>query len=304
MKAIDATSWTSNAHIRFSFVYRSIGDFGPGVKEEGSGTGEILVSPEALRSIRIHAPDKAGAGAHVETLVQPGRRVLWVKGSRVQYTESKAVIESAAGFDRGLNFMGWFLDGAFTDQIYHPLTFEVAIANGRVDPNIRDEKIGDMNCRVVSVLGDGWVLQVWIVPERDHNFARYRFVSKETAGSTRKAFRVDVDDVRFEAQPDGKWVVKSGRIRNLVTDPEHGERGNEVVVDRTFIDLSPDFKVLGAFEPIPIPDGEPAILEEADEKGKRLPPSGIRLMWKDGGLAPAYDPKVVEEIREGLKTGT
>ena len=307
-KAIDATTWTRNMHERLEFRIRPIGwvqdDFGSGPPvnlDEQSGTGEIFVSGERLRSIRQNGPANGFDGAHVETLVTPDRRIFWVKGSSVDYTESKLLIEQSAVLDRALKQMGWFLDGNISDQIYDLFTFATALKLGKVQQNAPEEKIGDIECRVVHVVGDSWELRVWVAPTRDFNFARFTFDSKADPKIGRKEVHCDIKQIEYQQLQDGKWIIKGGTFRYTAPFKDRGERGEDIIVARTFVDVNPDFEKLKAFDVPAIPNGERVLIEKADESGKKKRDSGVKRMWKDGKIVPAYDPKVIERIDQQMK---
>lgn len=306
-KAIDATAWTRNVHMRLEYRIRSIGwvqeDFGLGPPvnlDEQSGTGEVFVSGQRLRSIRQNAPAGGFDGAHVDTLVTPDRRIFWVKGHSVAYTESKLLIEQAEVLDRASMLMGWFLDGNISDQIYGLFTFATALKLGKVQPNAPEENLGDIPCRVVDVVGDSWELRVWVAPTRDFNFARFTFDSKADPKIGRKEVHCDIKQIKYQQLQDGKWIIKAGTFQFTAPFKDRGERGYETTVTRTFVDLNPDFEKLKAFDVPAIPDGERVLLEETDESGKRKQ-SGVKHMWKDGKVVPAYDPKVIERIERQMR---
>jgi len=307
-KAVDATTWTGNMHLRLDFRTRPYGwataDIPAGVTfHELSGSGEIYASGDRLRILKQNADLNGYKGAYVDTLVLPPRRIMWVKNGSVQYSESQPIIEHTASLDRGSPLMGWFLDGVLTDQIYHPFTFSTALRIGKVQPNAPEETLAGIPCRVVDVVGDSWELHVWVAPSRGYNFARYKFDSEANPKIKRAEFHTDIDQIQYEQLANGTWIIQGGRLLNLAPDSHGGQHGDETVVNRTSIDVSPDFEKLKAFELPPIPDGTPVFIRKADGDGNEIKDdSGVENVWKDGKVesGPAFDPKVIEQMRKAL----
>jgi len=97
-----------------------------------------------------------------------------------------------------------------------------------------------------------------------------------------------MDSVKVESV-DGQWVIRSARV-NTVRTYENGQSTRSASrIERSAIDLSPDFEALRAFA-VDVPNGTPVhlMLGQAD--------SGIRLEWRDGQIGEYVDEEVVDVL--------
>jgi|GEM_PF-5058897 len=300
LKAAEAVQWTRNMHVRMDYhgkLIRLAGGVQKGAAiKEVSGWEELYVTGNLLHAIKQNDSVNGVDGAHLEILVTPNRRILWVKNSNVQYTEARSVIDDAVAFDRALPDFGWYLDGVFATDAYPVFDFATAIRVGRIQSSERDEIVDGLPCKVVEIDGDSWILRVWAAPSRDFNFAKCTLDCKASA----KQSHNEVDKIEFQRLSTGQWVIQGGRlVKGEPQNPGLSTR-YEVTVHRTLIDPSPDFDKLKAFELPPIPNGEPVERTDVDQAGKEIN-SGLNYTWKDGTVVPAYDPRLIDRIRRAVE---
>jgi hypothetical protein len=304
-KAVDACRWTRTMHVMLDFQATIVRTrpTGTDAPRTFSGAGEIETSDGRLHVIKQNSA--ANGAGRFETLVTPQFRVYWVRDGFVQYTESPQVIKNAAILDRGMAEMGWFLDGVFTENV-HGLTDLAALGRlGKIQPEVGDERRDGLDCKRVQVMGDSWNLRIWIVPSRGCNFAGYEFDSPANSSPQPSQLHIVVDAIQFQQATDGTWLISGGRLTRREVAASGEVTVSKVVVKRSEIDRSPDFGKLKAFDLPPIPNGTEVLLSEADKDGKPVPRnSGLKYMWKDGAAVPAYDPRLIERIRQQLQQAT
>lgn len=304
-KAADASGWMRSAHVKLEFQATRLKPIDaqaarpPGNK----GWGEIWQSGPYLHVIKQNVEEDDSEGARVEILRTPQRRICWQKGTIVQYTESPAVMKKSESLDYGFHELGWFLNGVFPNQV-HPL-FRLSNAGelGRVQPTVGEEQLGDLACHVVDITGDSWSLRLWIAPQRDYNLAKLSFNCQANPKLRYKEQRIVIDDIGYRQMESGAWVVESGTFRYHTLDhaPDR-ERQIEIHVRRTTIELNPDFEKLNAFALPPIPNGEKVHRTEVDAQGKEVDVyAGIKHIWKDGAIVPAYDPEFIQRVEKLIK---
>lgn len=293
-----AMNWTKHSHtestLRFTFTTR--GDNGRLGKPGGTTAKyDLFQDGDRLRMVQQNASEHGYAGAHVVLLITPQRRIAWVKNDYVLYTKSNEVIKQSAGLDRAYAGYGWFLNGVLSDRGGAPVfDFAAAARLGNISPVVHEGKIGGLSCKIVDVSTDSWKLRVWIAPSRGYNFAKFTF-STASAGHQED---IIVDDVSYKHLRGSKWVIQSARYRQHYSVGGHVEQSKEITAKRTLIDLAPDFAKLGAFNLPPIPNGQEVGIQVADKNGKTKPSSGLKYMWENGKVVRAYDPKIVNQIRQ------
>lgn len=291
-RAIQATAWRARSHVEAR--YHSVVQHSPNEVRESRGRTEVFIDGPSRRLLHFADDDTR----LLDILVHDNRRIALI-GEVATYSDDPHWLEMTSGFDASPSpVFGAFLEGVYVFKKWGPpLDLARALAEGKMDDAIGLEQIGDLTCHVVTVHGDTWSWKLWIAPERGYNLVRQE-IRREVAPGERSVQTVDQTEFEF-MEPVG-WVAKRGRITGITTWAG-GESQTRVEVDRTKVSLPPDFAALKAFQPPPIADGTPVVIQEANPDMSDVVSDPIRHVWKDGQPVLDYDPQTVERIRRRVE---
>jgi hypothetical protein len=306
-KLVAANRWDEVRHIRSKFDARILPAASPKAEplRRIGGSVETIVASDRLSWVKQNDPIDGAAASRIATLSLPERRICWNEGRFVQYTESKKIIDRSASIDRGLTEGGWFLDGSVPldfDADRPILTPAIAAQSGRVDPQVIGEQVGGVDCRKLTVSGDGWVWSIWVAPDRGFNFAKYELAIKADPIRKRLASDWTVDGIEFQQAKDGRWFVSGGTLAVAGLTSKAGKPTILVTrVTRELVEPLAEVTKSEAFAPPAIPDETVVYWDRTDDKGEDLPPSGIDYVWRKGKVEPLHDPKVVDDIKQQIE---
>jgi len=191
---------------------------------------------------------------------------------------------------------GYFLDGKL-GAIGDLASWISASDDVRLQPE--PVQIDGVLCRVLEVRTPSGLLTAWVSPERGYKALKWQLragpddlhrdgQSLKTLGMVESV--TTVDSVRLETI-DGHVVPVAGTMTNEARFMDGTHATTRYKVERSHIDLDPDFEALGAFKP-KIPNGTRVV---------DLDFPGIAYMWRDGRIVQRIDDETVAQITREMR---
>jgi len=158
------------------------------------------------------------------------------------------------------------------------------------------EKVNGVKCHVVEADMPDGKLTAWIDPDRGYGAIKYVLrISGNYLFENGKRFRdgdpgveeleIAVDSIEIDKFGD-TFIPTSGKCTKTYTYSDGTQKITKMKVDRSNIELSPDFNDPNTFR-VNLPDGITVYDEDVP---------GVRYEWRNGGIVKQVDKELVETI--------
>lgn len=290
-KLDQAIAWTANSAIKMDF--RDVETRLDTKRSRGQTitTGTVAVyqaSDDRLRLEVVYAETRERENA----LILPGRVIQWSSDPsrwHVDYTESPTMILSHSAGCRGATRYGWFLDGAVCysgkETAGLKLVHLAGLARlGRISPELARERVGDLDCFVITSVRDDDFCRIWVAPSRGYNFAKFMWAPSPKRAAIIGESRQVVDDVQFGRIWGDRWIVLRAHRFDRTAPLKRPDdwSADDITFTRTSVDPAPDFARLNVFNADEIPDGTAVDVVAETPHGRIV---GWKSKWKAGAVA-------------------
>jgi len=163
--------------------------------------------------------------------------------------------------------------------------------------SIREELDPSSNeaCFVLESKSKYGTASAWIAPQKQYQLVKYRIEKRsddvlqdstpEIMFGEGATWAISLDSVRF-TEVNGILIPSAGTITAVTTFADGRQVSVVSDIERTEIDLNPDFEALGAFS-LDVPNGT-RILDNVF--------AGIPSKWKNGKIVPIVDTQAIQEM--------
>jgi len=295
-KARSALDWINWSITKTNITYLSVST---GVPQMGGGDTEQIVrysAPDGRLKITVisHDQDMHGAftgqsligeqiGANNQFLsyAVSADQPPGLRNGFVRIVRTPKAIAKKRDFAMGSEGLSGFMDGNIfeNDGTMH-CVLDLASSG---HPQVSNEKVGNLDCYVLQCVTPAGDLRLWIAPSEGYNLVRYNLDGVVHEGTTDpKLFSVFFEATRFMTS-GGRSIIAAGRYRSTCFEAEIGQSWNgTATVNRTDVELNPDFKDSNPFNFNDVPNGIRVIFDDA---------SGMndRFVWSNGRPVPRID---------------